>query len=74
MWSTQDGYDINYHVYVDGTERKTYRYEITRIFGAWFFLLPFIWINLFTADESDAFAATTQQFYLDAAPILSAAP
>jgi hypothetical protein len=72
-WSTKDGYRVKYHLYVDGEEKGVYRYEITRKFGMWIVLLPFVWINLMTYSEEDAFEATAYQFFKDAGPILSGA-
>lgn len=69
-WSTQDGYLVNYHLYVDGEEKEIYRYKITRKAGVWLGLLPFIWVNTLTYKESDAFTATVNQFVRDARPYL----
>lgn len=69
-WSTQDGYLVNYNLYVDGAMKETYRYKITRKAGLWLGLLPFAWINSFTYKETDAFTATANQFSLDARPYL----
>lgn len=65
-WSTQDGYFINYYLYVDGQKKQTFNYEITRKAGVWIVLLPFAWMNLTTYDETDAFRATANQFFRDA--------
>ena len=65
-WSTQDGYFVDYHVYVNGKLEQTYNYEITRKAGAWIVLLPFAWMNLITYDETEAFQATANQFFMDA--------
>lgn len=73
VWSTKEGYQVAYHVYVDGEKRRTFEYDITRKMAAWIGLLPFIWINWFTYDEDQAFEATTFQFFEDAAPILQKA-
>ena len=70
-WSTHEGYYVDYVVYVDGVEKRTFEYEITRKGVVWIVLLPFIWINLFTHSEEDAFIATAYQFFEDAAPIFS---
>jgi hypothetical protein len=70
-WSTQDGYSVKYHVYIDGREVETYKYAIRRKTGLWIVLLPFAWINLFTYNESDAFEATAFQFVSDARQYLS---
>jgi hypothetical protein len=70
MWSTKDGYTITFDVYRDGAKVQTYPYEITRKFGAWILLLPFIWVNLATYDETQAFEAVANKFFDDAAPVL----
>jgi hypothetical protein len=70
-WSTQDGYLVNYHVYVNGKEQQSFNYEITRKAGVWIVLLPFAWLNLITYDEVDAFQATTNQFFMDARQYLT---
>ena len=70
MWSTEDGYALRFDVFFDGVKQKSFNYEITRKFGAWFLLLPVIWINLATYDESEAFRAVTSQFFEDAGAIL----
>lgn len=65
-WSTHDGYTVKYSLFLDGREKETYRYDITRKAGLWLGLLPFIWINAFTYSEEDAFKATAHQFTSDA--------
>jgi hypothetical protein len=70
-WSTQDGYYVNYHVYMDGMKKETYNYEITRKAGVWIVLLPLAWLNLITYDETDAFEATANQFFMDARQYLA---
>lgn len=64
-WSTQDGYIVNYDVYVDGQKKGAFKYDITRKMGMWLPLLPFAWINAFTYSENEAFAATARQFSND---------
>lgn len=73
-WSTQDGYMVAFDVYRDGKKEKTYTYEVTRKFGAWIFLLPFIWANLATYDESQAFHAIASQFFEDSRDAIPRAP
>lgn len=70
-WSTRDGYNVQYIVYIDGQKVETYRYEITRKGGVWIGLLPFAWINLLTYNEEEAFQATAYQFASDAKRYLS---
>lgn len=65
-WSGQDGYVVTYNLHLDGQKKETYRYEMTRKAGLWFGLLPFVWVNAFTYSEEDAFAATANQFVIDA--------
>jgi len=65
-WSTQDGWRVRYHLYVNGKEKDVYSYEITRKAGLWLGLLPFFWVNFLTYSEADAFEATTYQFFKDA--------
>jgi hypothetical protein len=65
-YSGKDGYQVAYRVSVDGAPAKVYRYTIQRKFGLWLPLLPFIWVNLLTASERDAFHATTTRFLADA--------
>jgi len=70
-WSTHDGYVVHYRVFVDGRERDSFDYTITRKFGLWVGLLPFAWANVLTYSEEDAFEATAYQFFRDAAPIFT---
>lgn len=70
-WSTKDGYVVKYNVYIDGEKVETYRYEITRKVGLWMGLIPFVWVNLITYNEEDAFRATAYQFFNDAQPYLT---
>lgn len=65
-YSGKDGYSVAYRVSVDGEPAGQYRYMIRRKFGLWLPLLPFIWVNLFTSSERDAFHATTTKFLADA--------
>jgi hypothetical protein len=65
-WSLQDGYVIDYHLFVDGQQKKVFEYEVTRKVSLWIALLPFIWVNLLTYDETEAFEATAYQFLQDA--------
>jgi hypothetical protein len=65
-YSGKDGYRVTYRVSVDGEPAGRYRYEIRRKIGIWLPLLPFIWVNLMTSSERDAFHATTSKFLADA--------
>jgi hypothetical protein len=70
-WSTKDGYNVKYTVFVDGVEKDTYNYEITRKAAMWIVFLPFAWINFGTYSEEEAFQATAYQFVHDARPYLT---
>ena len=65
-WTTKDGYDLYFDLYLDGRKVKTFNYRIKRVAGVWIVLLPFVWVNLLTNSEEDAFEAATYQFFLDA--------
>lgn len=65
-YSGKDGYSVGYRVSVDGEPAKTYRYTVRRKVGLWLPLLAFIWVNLMTSSEEDAFHATTSRFLADA--------
>lgn len=71
-WSNNDGFDVFYRIYSDGELKKTFRYETRRFLAAWLFLLPFVWTNLFTTGEYEAFYATTYDFIRDAQPYFAA--
>jgi hypothetical protein len=68
-WTTKGGTDLFYEVYHDGKMVKAYEYSIRRKGVLWIVTLPFIWVNLFTYSEVDAFEATANQFFKDAQPI-----
>jgi hypothetical protein len=60
------GYDVKFHVFVDGKPTRDYEYQIrTRVF-AWLPVLPFVWINLLTDGEEDAFTAVARRFFIEA--------
>ena len=65
-WTTRAGSDLWYEVYVDGKKIKTFDYEVRRKGFVWIVLLPFIWSNLLTYSEEQAFDASTLQFFDDA--------
>lgn len=69
-WSTQDGYDVRYVVYLDGEKKATYQYDISRTMVLWAGLLPFVWANALTYGEAEAFEATVSRFSLDARSFL----
>jgi len=66
VWSTQDGYNVQYIVNRDGRRIRSYEYEIRRKAFVWLFIMPFAWVNFFTYSEADAFEATAYQFFHDA--------
>lgn len=66
VWSTKDGYNIHYDIYLDGNRLKRFTYEVRRRAFIWIIMLPFSWVNLFTYSESDAFQATANKFFIDA--------
>lgn len=70
-WSTQEGYVVRYHLFVNGEKKETFEYEITRKTGLWIVFLPFAWINFLTYSEAEAFEATAYQFFEEASPIFS---
>jgi hypothetical protein len=65
-YSDSSGYIVKYSLYVDRELKSEYRYEITREGAAWIGLLPFLWVNLLTPSEDEAFRATAYQFFMEA--------
>jgi hypothetical protein len=65
-WTTNSGSDVIFEVYVDGKKNRTFDYHVRRKGFVWVVLLPFIWANLFTYSEEQAFDAITLQFFDDA--------
>jgi len=57
---------IQFKLYVDGQLVKTYEYRVRKVKGTWIVFLPFAWINFFTADRTETFAAVAHQFFADA--------
>ncbi|HEX7624093.1 MAG TPA: hypothetical protein VF400_11030 [Anaeromyxobacteraceae bacterium] len=66
LYSDSMGYDVQYTVYLDGRKIRIYEYPIRRNVFMWLPVLPFVWINLLTESESDAFAGVTRRFFSDA--------
>ena len=66
LYSDSMGYDVQYTVYLNGQKVRIYEYAIRRRVFMWLPVLPFAWVNLFTNDETDAFAAITQRFFTEA--------
>lgn len=69
--SDEDGFDLRFEVFRDGKLVLGREYPVRRFMVMWIGTLPFIWLNSFTASEAEAFAAITQQFLIDAEPVLS---
>jgi len=69
VWSTKDGYNVIYEIFKDGERVKSFSYRIKRHVFVWLPLLPFAWVNFMTYHESDAFKATTYQFFIDSQKI-----
>ena len=66
-WYDDDhGHVVRYHLYIDGTLQRTYRYEITQKGIVWLPLVLFLWTNYFTPGETEAFEETARQFVADA--------
>lgn len=65
-WSTKDGARIRFDVYRNGVLVKAYSYEVRRNAFLWIGTLPFIWANLLTTSEHDAYEAIAKQFFVDA--------
>ncbi len=70
-WTTKGGADIIYDLYKDGQPVQTFDYQVRQRGMLWIVMLPFVWVNLLTASESDAFGATARQFFEDARPKFS---
>jgi hypothetical protein len=66
LYSDSMGYDVAYTVFVDGKRIRYYEYPIRRRVFMWLPVLPFVWINLLTSSEGDAFAGVTHHFFDDA--------
>ncbi len=69
-WSTRDGANIFYEVYLDGKRLKTFEYEFRRFIMIWIVNLPLIWVNLFTPSEYGAVEATAKKFFEEADTLL----
>jgi hypothetical protein len=66
LYSDSMGYDVQYTVYRDGQKVRIYEYTVRRRVFMWLPVLPFAWVNWLTNDETDAFSAVTQRFFLEA--------
>lgn len=69
--SDEDGFDLRFEVYRDGKQVMSREYPARRFMVMWIATLPFYWLNGLAASEEEAFAAITQQFLIDAQPVLS---
>lgn len=56
---------VRFDLYVDKELQKIYRYHVKQDRWMWVGLLPFIWVNFFTAGTDEAFRAIVNQFLLD---------
>lgn len=59
-------YHVHFDVFVNNALKQSYRYDISRTGVSWIGLLPFFWVNLFTAQYKEAFSANIYQFTTDA--------
>lgn len=66
VWSTEDGYDVYYELYLNGKKIKVFDYEIRRKGFVWIVMIVAAWVNIFTYSEEEAFEATAYQFFDDA--------
>lgn len=57
---------VRFDLYVDQELQKIYRYQVRQERWIWAVLLPFFWVNFFTAGTDEAFRAVVNQFFLDA--------
>jgi len=62
FWSTQNGNNINYDLYKDGVLLDSHEYEIRRKLFVWILMLPLVWVNGITYNESEAFSASAYDF------------
>jgi len=70
-WSREESYVVNYRIFVDGQERKTFTYKINRSTAVWVGLILVSWMNFFTPTQAEAFESTALQFLDDAKPIFA---
>ena len=57
---------VRFDLYIDKELQKIYRYQVRQDRWMWVGLLPFFWVNFFTAGTDEAFRAVVNQFFLDA--------
>ena len=65
-YSGTSAYVLRFDLYVDKELQKIYRYQIRQDRWMWVGLLPFLWVNFFTAGIDEAYRAIVNQFLLDA--------
>ena len=66
FYINEGGWEFSYSVHHRDRLTKTYKYDITARQFYWVLLLPFSWVNFFTASVEDAVQSTTAQFVLEA--------
>ena len=57
---------VRFDLYVNNEFQKIYRYQVRQDRWMWLGLLPFVWVNFFTAGTDEAYRAMVNQFLLDA--------
>lgn len=70
-WSNHDGFRVKYTIYKNGELIKTFQYKRERFVAMWALILPFVWVNLLTSGEYDAFHSITSEFIVDLQPTVS---
>jgi hypothetical protein len=73
-WDTQYGFDVQYDLYIDGTKKKQYLYEIKRGTYLSVFLLPFVWLSLMRPGEEEAFVHSAFRFLNDSRQFFGLTP
>jgi hypothetical protein len=69
--STEDGFDVSYRLFRDGKLIRQFDYDTRRYIGLWLGLLPFMWVNALTTGEAEIFRSFTEQFLVEAEPLLA---
>lgn len=65
-YSGTGGFNVKFHVFIDGKEMRCYEYPIRRRIFAWLPMIALLWVNLITDYETDAFSAVTNKFFVEA--------
>ncbi len=68
-WNLHDIHSVTYRVFIDGEQRQSFHYDVTRKTVTWIGLLPFAWINLLNTSLDDVMADTARRFFAEAAPL-----